>query len=612
MKNKMISKIVVAALGAIMLFSSVTAFAAGDNSGIVNEINDFENNHPVNQGAVSYVYLNKDTVLKDGILGYTDLSGDKIANNEDSIFQWGSASSILVYISVMQLIEEGKIEYEKDIFNYLPESFTSRAKLTYPITIKNLLNHSSGFQENLYERYVVEGSAYKDLETLLADNVPKQIYAPGTAVAYSEYAVCLGALMVSNVSEMPYEEYVRTHIFDKLDMTKTSIKADFSDNEFVNTNRINTKSYQNGVLFSENSLISPYYPANMVAGTVNDFAKLNQALLNSDSGLFKSKDTYDRMLTPTLLYRNSESARIANGLLFYDFENQVMGMQASSRTQNCVFYINPETKEGLVIMSNIYLEKEYSEGLSKLIFGEVSTSDLSGMDGIGSYAGIYLPSNTIIKGKLSFYSVMNALRLTKVNENVLGLASYNDYPYFTQIDEGKGVMENGSVARFAQLSDGTNVIELPHLDFIPFSSVSYYVGIITFIAQAASYCVTSLILLIGFFRFIFNKIKKTPEDPHPFRKYVYIQCLNNTLFSLIFLFMVISAISYASQMFISMTSLMYWLGSLASVVYIMFLFKTGRNEKVSRVEKIIYYVTAASGFIMIVFAIYYRLILIGA
>ncbi|MDD6732996.1 MAG: serine hydrolase [Lachnospiraceae bacterium] len=611
MKRNNFKHILALFLGVIILSSSVLAYA-DEPANTKNEIMNYENEHPIDQGAVSYSYIENGVIEITQTLGYVDLSGDKIENTNDSVFQWGNASGILVWISLMQLMEQGKINYERTITDYLPEEYITSVQFTYPITVKNLMNHSSGFQENLYERYVLEGVEITPLINLLINNCPKQIYEPGVCVAYSEYAVCLGALMVSNVSGLPYEEYVHENILKPLSMDQTSVKADYSDNEFVNEKRLATKSYQNGELYTTASYLSPFYPANMAASTITDFAKLNLALLDKTSGLFEKEETYDTFLSSSLNYRNTDDIRIAHGLFAYEYEESVLGIVASSRTNQCVFYLKPESGQGLVVMTNIIREKEYCQDLAKVVFGE-KTGKKTGefTNSIGDYEGIYLASNTIVKGKLSFYSMFNSLKLKDTGNDALGLSAYNNYPYFTQIDDDRAVMEDGMVVHFTTLSDNSKIIELPHMDLIPFSGLQYYMGYVLFFAQILSYLFATLVLIGGFGLFVYRKIKKEEGKPHTFRKYMYIQCLNVTLFTWVFLYMVASAISYSSQLMINASSLMYWLGSLVSVVYILFMFRTGRNEPVSGKEKGLYYATSATGLIMVLFAIFYRLILLG-
>ena len=89
-------------------------------------------------------------IIFEGYYGYSDLE-DEVLAEEETVYEWGSTSKLLVWVSVMQLKEQGKLDFETDIREYLPEGFLT--KLQYEdetITMLNLMNHNAGFQESMY------------------------------------------------------------------------------------------------------------------------------------------------------------------------------------------------------------------------------------------------------------------------------------------------------------------------------------------------------------------------------------------------------------------------------------------------------------------------------
>lgn len=67
--------------------------------------------------------------LHTGYYGHTDIENG-VEASEESVYEWGSNSKLLVWVSVMQLYERGLIDMEADIRTYLPEGFLT--KLRYP------------------------------------------------------------------------------------------------------------------------------------------------------------------------------------------------------------------------------------------------------------------------------------------------------------------------------------------------------------------------------------------------------------------------------------------------------------------------------------------------
>ena len=78
--------------------------------------------------------------------GYTDKE-KKLAVDDKSVFEWGSTTKITVWVSVMQLWEEGKIDLKTDIREYLPQNLLKNLKYDKPITMLDLMNHQAGFED---------------------------------------------------------------------------------------------------------------------------------------------------------------------------------------------------------------------------------------------------------------------------------------------------------------------------------------------------------------------------------------------------------------------------------------------------------------------------------
>ena len=125
----------------------------------------------------------------------------------------------------------------------------------------------------------------------------------------------------------------------------------------------------------------------------------------------------------------------------------------------------------------------------------------------------------------------------------------------------------------------------------------------------AGYFYSSLVVLIAVFGFIMRKFNKQKLEESKFRKYHYIQCLNVTIFSIVFVFMAMMIMAYTPASSIAATSMMYWLGSVMSVIYLIFFWKTGRKEEVSKKTKVLYWTTAVFAVITVIFAMLFGLIL---
>jgi CubicO group peptidase (beta-lactamase class C family) len=165
-------------------------------------------------------------VVKDGQLltergfGYADIKTLRPVDPQKTLFRPGSVSKTFTWTAVMQQVEAGKLDLDKDVNTYL--DFTIPPYEGQPITLRQLMNHSAGFEEQLRDEFVSKAQTMPSLEVFLKRNIPKRIYAPGTVVAYSNYGATVAGYMVQRVSGEPFDAYVKHHIFDPLGMTHST------------------------------------------------------------------------------------------------------------------------------------------------------------------------------------------------------------------------------------------------------------------------------------------------------------------------------------------------------------------------------------------------------
>ncbi len=164
-------------------------------------------------------------VVKDGKVlfekgyGYADVKEKKPVSAENTLFRPGSISKLFTWTAVMQMVEQGKVDLNKDINEYLdfkiPEAFGK------PITLTNLLTHTPGFEEQIKDLFAV-GTEPGDLGQFLKTHIPNRIYAPGTVPAYSNYGTNLAGYIVQRVSGTPFNKYIEENIFKPLGMDHSS------------------------------------------------------------------------------------------------------------------------------------------------------------------------------------------------------------------------------------------------------------------------------------------------------------------------------------------------------------------------------------------------------
>jgi CubicO group peptidase (beta-lactamase class C family) len=168
------------------------------------------------------------SIVKDGKVifakgyGYADAASKTPVSPDNTLFRPGSISKLFTWTSVMQLVESGKLDLDRDVNQYI--DFNIPARFGKPLTLRDIMTHTSGFEETAKELFVPDQTFLTPLKDYLATHLPKQIFAPGAMPAYSNYATALAGRMVERASGETFDDYVEAHIFRPLGMTHSSFR----------------------------------------------------------------------------------------------------------------------------------------------------------------------------------------------------------------------------------------------------------------------------------------------------------------------------------------------------------------------------------------------------
>lgn len=174
------------------------------------------------------------TVVKDGQVlfakgyGFADMKSRKPVSVDDTLFRPGSISKTFTWTAVMQLVEQGKLDLDRDVNQYI--DFKIPAPFGKPVTMRDLMTHTPGWEESIKELFVANPSEMYPLGNYLKARLPKQIFPPGTTPAYSNYGASLAGYIVSRVSGMPFDDYIEKNIFQPLGMTHSTFRQPLPDN----------------------------------------------------------------------------------------------------------------------------------------------------------------------------------------------------------------------------------------------------------------------------------------------------------------------------------------------------------------------------------------------
>ena len=173
---------------------------------------------------VSIAIVNRDQVLWYGPLGLADVAA-KTPVTPDTLFRIGSTTKGFVSLSVLQLVEQGKLKLEDPIHKWAPEvEFTNPWEKTDPIRIVHVLEHATGFDDIALREYAHNEPDPIRLRDGLALNPKsrKSRWRPGTRVSYCNSGPPIAAYVVEKVTGQTFEDYVQKNLFDPLQMSTAS------------------------------------------------------------------------------------------------------------------------------------------------------------------------------------------------------------------------------------------------------------------------------------------------------------------------------------------------------------------------------------------------------
>jgi CubicO group peptidase (beta-lactamase class C family) len=156
--------------------------------------------------------------------GWADVS-EKRPVTDKTLFQAASISKSLNGVGVLKLVQDGKLDLHTDINQYLkswkfPYDTVSRGK---PITLAALLSHTAGLTIHGFPGYA-KSDSLPSVQQVLDGQKPantepvRSFQEPGTGVVYSGGGTTITQLIVTDVTGLPYHDYMKKNVLDPLGM----------------------------------------------------------------------------------------------------------------------------------------------------------------------------------------------------------------------------------------------------------------------------------------------------------------------------------------------------------------------------------------------------------
>ena len=376
-------------------------------------------------------------VVKDGEIiflgnyGYADTENN-ILISESSVFAYGSTAKLFTFVSVMQLVEQGLLDLDDDIRNYLSYELSGHIsnlmRFDQAITMRDILNHSTGFADSFFGLSVDQTRPIPSLRDSLLNQRPRQMYEPGIVSGYSNFMSALAGYIVEYIAEQNFYAYQMENIFARTGMTNTAGNADWSDNPNVLDDRVNGYSRDTSGSFVNTAWpMLQLYPAGSAIGTAEDLARFAIALMpeQGQSGpLFKSAETLNQMLSPSY-DRSGAFIGSYHGFMRYHGEQVILSHGGDYAPINSShFIIVPEERFGLIFLTNAGSEFAIRSALFDLLISDHSSivTPLSNLPDPNQISGLYVSARRSEGNFTELFDYLSLATIEVIGENRISMS----------------------------------------------------------------------------------------------------------------------------------------------------------------------------------------------
>lgn len=268
-------------------------------------------------------------------------------------FRFGSVAKALIAMSVMKLVEQGKLTLQTPVRDLAAEiHFANPYEATYPLTVQHLLNHTTGWDAMHFAENIVPSANPITIKQALDIHPDSRTsrWAPGSRTAYNNTGPLVAAYIVEKLSGMSFESFVKAHFLTPLNM--------------ANTDYFYTDNYRNNAatLYLGNIPLAYEHLNNRAAGAINSNIKDMSAFVafllsqgGSPQQTLLLPTSFHTMQTPTGSLPTEAGLEVtyALGLNLFHANGQVLfGHEGSVRGGSALIAYQPERQKGYVIAIN--------------------------------------------------------------------------------------------------------------------------------------------------------------------------------------------------------------------------------------------------------------------
>ncbi len=310
-------------------------------------------------GATLSVVQGGEVVVARGY-GYADVAEGRRVSPEESLFRIGSVTKLFTFTAAMQLVEDGRLDLDADINEYL--DFQVPDTYPEPIRVADLMTHTAGFEEDIRNLFTHDPGRMVSLADWVRDNYPGRVRPPGTFSAYSNYGVALLGRIVEQVSGLGWDDYLESRILEPLDMARTTGRQPLPDHLAPHMSGGYVPS-NGGFQAQEFEITMGADPAGSMTSTATDMARFMLAILGEgrlgDSRILEEES----VRTMTARHFEHDPRLPGYGLGFYEMTShgvRIVGHGGNTGWFHSLLALFPEQDLGLFVSYNTSTGAEVS------------------------------------------------------------------------------------------------------------------------------------------------------------------------------------------------------------------------------------------------------------
>lgn len=382
--------------------------------------------------------------------GYADIEQDVAVTPARTLFRLGSTSKLFTWISVMQQVEEGKLDLHADVNQYI-DQFSIPATYEHPVTLWHLMTHTGGFEDGWAGFLIVRnGDRVQPLSEALDEHRPARVrpaWEAGHRLAssYSNWGAALAGLIVANVSGLSFPDYVRSHIFEPLGMQSSTFEEPLPEPLAA---RLSKGYFRSGSRLQEGWMeyLGTYAPAGAISSTAADMTRFLLMLTNGgelDGQRILRRDTLRDMLSP--VYRPGEYVP-AMGLGFDEYHvngRSLFGHGGDTPffhtelavlpEENFAFLFSVNTAQAGMIprrFMQVLMDRYFPGRLPELKSGASAPAELD------RFAGAYRSIRRSYSKNEKLLALPKELEVTAAGDGTLTLEEFGEQRTFVPVEPG--------------------------------------------------------------------------------------------------------------------------------------------------------------------------------